>query len=118
MRVLTLLLLMLPISAQAAETRCGWFDMPSPANAWLIDKDQEWTMKIQGQFETEGEYPPQTGDKVVQNGNYYYGCTCAVVVTEKDFIKRVVSSEPRSLAQCRADPALRDKEPRPPTGGQ
>ncbi|MGO4778074.1 DUF4087 domain-containing protein, partial [Lysobacter sp. 2RAB21] len=36
-------------SAKAAvENRCGWFVNPSPANAWLIDRDGEWIIATQG----------------------------------------------------------------------
>jgi hypothetical protein len=37
-------------SAAPAEAvqRCGWFDNPTSGNAWLYDRDGEWTVGIQG----------------------------------------------------------------------
>ena len=28
------------------ETRCGWFSNPTPANAWLTDKNGEWLFSV------------------------------------------------------------------------
>jgi len=32
------------------ETRCGWFSNPTPANAWLWDREAEWIIGVQGGF--------------------------------------------------------------------
>src|SRR6266536_2441789 len=39
------------------ETRCGWFSNPTPANAWLWDREGEWIIGVQGDFQAEGEWP-------------------------------------------------------------
>jgi len=32
------------------ETRCGWFDNPTPSNIWLYDREAEWTIGIRGGY--------------------------------------------------------------------
>src|SRR5678815_3794432 len=44
-------------SQQRVETRCGWFENPTPANAWLVDKNGEWTIGIQGGYQADGDWP-------------------------------------------------------------
>ncbi len=112
MRALIVLLLLMPSVAFAAETRCGWFQNPTPANAWLIDKDGQWIIGVQGGYQSEGDWP-DTGEWVAQNGNYGYGCTCARVETDaaSGHILNVLSSKPLPLSKCRNDPALAGKEP-------
>ncbi|CAK7256682.1 protein of unknown function [Shinella sp. WSC3-e] len=34
--------------AEAAETRCGWLQNPTPANWWLDDSEGTWTLMTQG----------------------------------------------------------------------
>ena len=95
------------------ELRCGWFSNPTPANAWLIDRDGEWTIGIQGGYQAEGDWP-DTGKWVETNVHYGYGCTCVRAIfdrKEKKVIK-VVSSYGKTLSACRKDPALKKKEPR------
>ena len=113
--LLPLLALLAPVAAQAAETRCGWFHNPTPSNAWLVDSDGEWLIASQGGLvpAAEGDWP-RTGEWVGTNaGSYGYGCSCARVETDpaERRVIRIISSKPRTLAQCRADPALRGKEP-------
>jgi hypothetical protein len=36
----------------AEENRCGWFSNPTPGNAWLKDRDGEWTIGTQGNHDT------------------------------------------------------------------
>lgn len=36
------------LTAEAEETRCGWLENPSPANMWLIDRDDTWAISVQG----------------------------------------------------------------------
>jgi hypothetical protein len=96
-----------------SEKRCGWFSSPTPANAWLIDKDGEWTIGIQGGYQAKGDWP-ETGQWVETNVHYGYGCTCAQVRTNKRSftVLEVISSTPRPLSACRRDPALKRKEPK------
>jgi hypothetical protein len=46
-----------PAVAPRAETRCGWFSNPTPNNASLTDRNGEWTIAIQGEFEAKGDWP-------------------------------------------------------------
>lgn len=34
-------------TAEKAEVRCGWFSNPTPANASLHDRDDEWIIGVQ-----------------------------------------------------------------------
>jgi hypothetical protein len=53
----------------AEENRCGWFSNPTPGNAWLEDRDGEWTVGIQGNHEAEGDWPSfKRSQRVVTNG--------------------------------------------------
>ena len=107
-------------SAKAAiENRCGWFVNPSPANAWLIDRDGEWTVAIQGGHQADGDWPPPRAEKewVPAGGEgdprgYGYGCACMKVKTDRAqmLITRIVSSQGKPLSQCRRDRKL--SEPR------
>lgn len=97
------------------ETRCGWFENPTPANADLIDKDGEWTIGVQGGDQAEGDWPAFTDKQWVKtNGNYGYGCACMqVTVNRKTFdIVKIISAKARPLSACRKDPALKSKEPK------
>ena len=40
--------LALAVPAIAAETRCGWLENPTPANWWLDDAENTWTIMTQG----------------------------------------------------------------------
>ncbi|MGO1073088.1 DUF4087 domain-containing protein [Lysobacter sp. CA199] len=101
-----------PASGKAAvEHRCGWFVNPSPANAWLIDRDGEWVVAMQGGHQADGDWPPPIAEKewVQYGGNSYgYGCACMKVRTDRKHmrIERIVSSQGKTLAQCRRDRAL------------
>lgn len=93
------------------ENRCGWFVNPTPSNAWLIDRDGEWTIAIQGAEQAEGDWPPPVrASQWVRYGvgNYGHGCACMRVETDREDmrIKRIVSSEGKPLSQCRRDPKL------------
>src|SRR6478752_10375534 len=75
------------------ELRCGWFSNPTPANAWLIDRDGEWTIGIQGGYQAEGDWP-DTGKWVETNVHYGYGCTCVKATFDRKQMRviKVVSS--------------------------
>lgn len=102
-------------SASAAgampHTRCGWFDNPTPGNAWLIDRDGEWAIAIQGSYEAQGDWPQFTDAQWVPvNGMHGHGCACikAVVNTKTHEVVRIASARARPLAVCREDRALRE----------
>ena len=42
---------------EKVETRCGWFSNPTPANASLYDRDDEWIISVQGGHQAEGDWP-------------------------------------------------------------
>ncbi len=98
----------------APETRCGWFVNPTPANAWLIDADREWTISVQGGYQAEGDWPNFTKSQWVKtNVNYGYGCACMKVTVNKtdDKIVRIFSAFAKPLSACRKDKALKGSEP-------
>ncbi len=95
------------------QTRCGWFDNPTPGNAWLHDSEGEWTIAIQGAYEAEGDWPQfKDSQWVPVNGSHGYGCACikAVVDAKTRQIISILSARARPLGACRKDAAL--KEPK------
>jgi hypothetical protein len=94
----------------ALKTRCGWFSNPTPANAWLYDRDGEWTIGVQGGHQAEGNWPNfKSAQWVRTNGDYGYGCACFQLRLDKQThnILEIKSARARPLAQCRRDPALK-----------
>lgn len=116
--------------AEKIETRCGWFQNPTPGNAYLTDKDGTWMISSQSGMDqqAEGEWPniPQADDPeqfendptwVHQNaGSYGYGCACMTVVTDahktdqygNKRILKIISSEAKTLKDCRQDKNLKE----------
>jgi hypothetical protein len=96
------------------ELRCGWFSNPTPANAWLFDKDADWTISVQGGYEAKGDWPNiADGRWVKTNVHYGYGCACIRATFDRR-TKRVIeikSGYDRPLSACRQDRALRRREP-------
>ena len=98
------------------QLRCGWFENPTPANAWLTDREGEWLIAGQGGHQAQGGWPSFPPWRWVRtNGHYGYGCACMRVLTNpSDFsVTKILWSSPRSLASCRKDTTLRE-----PTLGQ
>ena len=95
---------------EKAEMRCGWFSNPTPANASLYDRDDEWIISVQGGHQAEGDWPEFAPKEWVEtNVHYGYGCACLRVQTDHSN-KRVIkieSARARPLSVCRRDPALR-----------
>ena len=93
-----------------AETRCGWFDNPTPANASLHDREGEWIISVQGGHQAEGDWP-SFGPKqwVETNGHYGYGCACLRVQVDREShrVTEIESARARPLSACRRDPALK-----------
>jgi hypothetical protein len=99
----------------AVENRCGWFVNPTPANAWLIDRDGEWTIAIQGGEQAEGDWPPPIASKqwvAYGHGSYGHGCACMKVETDRAQMRitRIVSSQGKPLSQCRRDRKLSEPQ--------
>lgn len=97
-------------AAQKFETRCGWWDNPTPANASLLDREAEWVVSVQGGHQAEGDWP-SFGPKqwVETNGHYGYGCACLRLRADRE-TQRVLEIErarARPLAACRRDRALK-----------
>lgn len=106
-------LFVLPMTATAAENRCGWIENPTPGNWWLTDRDGQWIIMSQGGHEAPGlEHVGDisAGDYVATNGNYGYACGCMKVDTDGDSrIVAIHSFRQLALSKCSNDPAL----PRP-----
>ena len=94
---------------EKAETRCGWFSNPTPANASLYDSQREWIISVQGGYEAEGDWPDIPSDQwVATNVNYGYGCACvrATVNRKTGRVIKIVSASARPLSACRRDKSL------------
>ena len=96
------------------ETRCGWFLNPTPANAWLDDKEGEWIIGAQGGYQAEGDWPAFKPRQwvITNSGSYGYGCACLRVRVnhETHEVLEIKSAYARPLAACRKDRSL--KEPK------
>jgi hypothetical protein len=114
--VFSLSMFALPTSAQNVskpEDRCGWFTNPTPANAWLIDRDGQWTISVQGGHQAEGYWPEFPAKQWVRTnaGSYGYGCACVKVLVDREtkYVKQIVSSKTKPLAACKKDKSLTKK---------
>lgn len=101
------------LGSQKVETRCGWLVNPTPANAWLIDRDGQWTIGIQGGYQAKGDAWP-IFDKhkwIVTNiGDYGYGCACFRLMVDKVSMRvlELKSAAARPLSACRKDKKLKE----------
>jgi hypothetical protein len=105
-----------PAAASAAENRCGWYQMPTPGNLWLTDKDATWSITSQGGADgpdAEGvdkapDFDPKQFVETEGPGGYGYGCACMEVETSaKDQrITKVISGRILPLADCKNDKSL------------
>lgn len=98
----------------SAETRCGWFANPTPANFVLTDAHDSWWLAAQGTSGAPGFYDAlEAGgwpsEWVAVNGSYGFGCACV----EGEFgpigtgdVLRITRMEPLPLSRCEADPAI------------
>ncbi len=99
-------------SAAAAEKRCGWLENPTPANWWLVDKDNSWTLSTQGSPPVPGldEMPDMStrGWVVTNAGMHGYGCACLDLEIDPRTreVTRIVAARPLPLKRCKADRAL------------
>ena len=107
------LLLTTAAFADEFETRCGWFDNPTPGNVSLYDRDGEWIIGVQGGHQVEGDWdwpvftPKQ---QVVTNaGSNGYGCACLQLKADSQTheVLEIKRSTVRPLAACRQDPSLK-----------
>lgn len=111
--IAALIAALLPAAAPA-ETRCGWFANPTPANYSLTDRHGIWWLAAQGTSGVAGFYAALDrdrgqGDWVATNGSYGYGCACLDGDFGPNFssqVYRIFRVETISLGRCLADPAL------------
>ena len=107
--MLTTLSILAVASATAlAENRCGWIENPTPGNYFLTDRDASWTIMTQGGPSAEGSDligDLSSGDYVMTNGYYGYGCACAEVETEESERRITVLHSFRQipLSRCEND---------------
>ena len=97
----------------ASQRRCGWWENPTPSNAWLNDRDGSWTVGSQGGEQAEGDWPSFTDAQWVRTNGYYgYGCACLRVVADANTqqVLRILSAVAKPLAACRLDRNLREPE--------
>lgn len=95
--------------------RCGWFENPTPGNAWLTDRDGQWLIGVQGGPQAEGDWPSfKPWRWVATNGHYGHGCACLRVVADNadKTVLQIVSASSRPLHMCRRDKALHQPESR------
>ncbi|MGB8507597.1 MAG: DUF4087 domain-containing protein [Pyrinomonadaceae bacterium] len=101
-------------AAKVFETRCGWFSNPTPANAWLEDRNGEWIIATQGGHQAEGDWPTFKPRQWVgtNTGSYGYGCACVQMRADHKTreVFEIKSSYARPLSACRRDRSL--KEPK------
>ena len=95
--------------------RCGWLVNPTPANWSLFDRDGEWFIGVQGDYQAPGldKIPDLTGPRwvVTNGGSYGYGCVCLSVRSDARSrrITRIYRVRQKPLRVCLADRKL----PRP-----
>ena len=96
--------------AAAAETRCGWFSNPTPANASLHDREAEWIIGVQGGHQAEGDWPEFSPKQWIEtNVHYGYGCACLSVEVDRESsrVVKILRARARPLSACRRDKALK-----------
>jgi hypothetical protein len=99
-------------TAASPALRCGWFVNPTPGNAWLIDRDGEWVIGLQGGHQADGDWPTFSAARWVRdNGHYGHGCACLRMTADPHTrqVLRIDEAASRPLAVCRRDRRL----PRP-----
>lgn len=93
-----------------AKLRCGWFHNPTPQNAWLVDRDGEWTLGVQGGPQADGDWPEFEPSQWVRTNNHHgYGCACLKLVADAGSheVSRIISATAKPLRSCRSDRALK-----------
>lgn len=95
---------------------CGWFENPTPANAWIIDRRGEWEIAIQSGHQASGDGPEfDSAHWIETNFHYGYGCACLAAVLDMPHgqVMSVLHAVSRPIAACRSDSSLRTREPVP-----
>jgi hypothetical protein len=107
-----------PRPSPPGELRCGWFENPTPGNAWLTDRHGQWLVGAQGGHQAEGDWPQFGRQRWVRtNGHYGHGCACMRVRTQgrppqpgsasngagELLVLQIYSARSRPLSVCRQD---------------
>src|ERR1044072_4450866 len=98
------------VATVVAETRCGWFSNPTPANASLHDREAEWIVGVQGGHQADGDWPSFAPKQWIEtNGHYGYGGACMTVEVDRESgrVLEIKSARARALSTCRRDKALK-----------
>lgn len=93
------------------ETRYGWFNNPTPSNAWLWDRHGQWTIGLQGGYHAKGDWPTFNSQQWVEtNRSYGYGCACMRVKVNYQTRKilEIKSAYAKPLKACRQDRSLKE----------
>lgn len=95
----------------ASEKRCGWFENPTPANAWLFDRDGQWIIAVQGGHQAEGDWP-EFAEWVETNGHHGHGCACMDVEVDHktSYVLKILKAQAKPFSVCREDRLI--KEPK------
>ena len=105
-----IILLAMPATGFAEQTRCGWFENPTPANAWLTDRDDSWILSIQGVGPVPGYNEValdfSENEWIRTNVNYGFGCACFTGEFSESEALFVSGGRVLPLKQCFEDPAL------------
>jgi hypothetical protein len=99
-------------SVSKLQTRCGWYNNPTPSNHSLYDKDGEWLIGAQGGYQAEGDSMPifKSRQWIITNGSSYgYGCACFLLKVdyETNYVKEIRRAYSKPLSTCRQDPSLK-----------
>lgn len=103
--------------ASRAENRCGWYQMPTPGNLWLTDREGTWSITSQGQAvgpdAIDAERAPDFDMKEfvstgVPGAGYGYGCACISmeVDAKSKRVIRIHSGKIKPLSDCKSDKSL------------
>ncbi len=115
-------------AAAATETRCGWFDHPSPNIVDLIDADGLWSIAWPGSgtvFYPPGYFEAYTsafddrvrinsrGEIITEGPGYGYSCACVHGEFDRNEGEALSISRLTELpiSQCESDPNLPDMNP-------
>jgi hypothetical protein len=89
---------------------CGWWDNPTPGNAWMHDRSGEWTIAMQGMFEANGEWPRfKRGEQLPVGAPHGYGCACITARVDRasKFVYSFTDAQALPPQVCRRDPGLK-----------
>lgn len=93
----------------ATHLRCGWFENPTPNNAWLVDQEGAWLLSIQGGHQADGDWPQFSPSQWRRTNQHYgYGCACLQLQANPQTreVSRIVSARARPLSACRKNRGL------------